>query len=92
MLYQLRQAGVLGRQQAVVMGEFSGIRLSEYDNGFSLDSVIEQMQRVSGVPFVTGLPFGHIENLVTLPFGANAHLVATERGFTMKMTDYPHLA
>ncbi len=38
MLYQLYQAGVLGRQQAVVMGEFSGIRLSEYDNCFSLDS------------------------------------------------------
>jgi muramoyltetrapeptide carboxypeptidase len=92
MLYQLHQAGVLGRQHAIVMGEFTGGRLSDYDNGFSLDAVIEQIANVTGVPIVTGLPFGHVDDLLTLPFGASAHLVATERGFTLKMRDYPHLA
>jgi muramoyltetrapeptide carboxypeptidase len=92
MLYQLHQAGVLGRQQAIVMGEFTGSRLTDYDNGFSLDTVIEQIADTTGVPIVTGLQFGHVPDLVTLPFGANAHLVANERGFTLRMTDYPHLA
>ncbi|WP_244140052.1 muramoyltetrapeptide carboxypeptidase [Caballeronia sp. BCC1704] len=92
MIYQLHQAGVLGRQQAVIMGEFSGGRLSDYDNGFSLDAVIEQMRAATGVPFVTGLQFGHVDNLLTLPFGATAHLVANERGFTLALSDYPHLA
>lgn len=92
MIYQLHQAGVLGRQQAVIMGEFSGGRLSDYDNGFSLDAVIEQMRATTGVPFVTGLQFGHVDNLLTLPFGATAHLVANERGFTLALSDYPHLA
>ncbi|SAK66440.1 L,D-carboxypeptidase A [Caballeronia pedi] len=91
MIYQLHQSGVLGRQQAIVMGEFSGGRLSEYDNGYSLDAMIEQVRAVTGIPVVTGLQFGHIENLLTLPFGATAHLVATERGFTLKLSDYPHL-
>ncbi|WP_208606566.1 muramoyltetrapeptide carboxypeptidase [Caballeronia temeraria] len=92
MIYQLYQAGVLGRQQAIVMGEFSGGRLSDYDNGYSLDAMIEQVRSVTGIPVVTGLQFGHIENLLTLPFGATAHLIATERGFTLKLSDYPHLA
>ncbi|SAK73880.1 L,D-carboxypeptidase A [Caballeronia glebae] len=92
MIYQLYQAGVLGRQQAIVMGEFSGGRLSDYDNGYSLDAMIEQVRSVTGIPVVTGLQFGHVENLLTLPFGATAHLVASERGFTLKLSDYPHLA
>jgi len=92
MIYQLHQSGMLGRQQAIVMGEFSGGRLSEYDNGYSLDAMIEQVRAVTGIPVVTGLQFGHIENLLTLPFGATGHLVATERGFTLKLSDYPHLA
>ncbi len=92
MIYQLHQSGMLGRQQAIVMGEFSGGRLSDYDNGYSLDAMIEQVRSVIGIPVVTGLQFGHVENLLTLPFGATAHLVATERGFTMKLSDYPHLA
>jgi muramoyltetrapeptide carboxypeptidase len=92
MIYQLHQSGILGRQQALVMGEFSGGRLSEYDNGYSLEAMIEQVRAVIGIPVVTGLQFGHVENLLTLPFGANAHLVAGSRGFTMKLTDYPHLA
>ncbi|WP_277183338.1 muramoyltetrapeptide carboxypeptidase [Caballeronia sp. BR00000012568055] len=92
MLYQLHQAGVLGRQQAVLMGDFMGGRLIEYDNGYSLDATIEQIRNVTGIPIVTGLQFGHIDDLLTLPFGASAHLVANEQGFTLSVTDYPHLA
>ncbi|CAH2797363.1 MAG: Muramoyltetrapeptide carboxypeptidase (EC [uncultured Caballeronia sp.] len=92
MIYQLHQSGVLGRQQAIVMSEFSGGRLSEYDNGYSLDTMIEQIRSATGIPVVTGLQFGHVENLLTLPFGAMAHLVSNERGFTLKLSNYPHLA
>lgn len=92
MIYQLHQSGVLGRQQALVMGEFSGGRLSDYDNGYSLDAMLDQVRAVTGIPVVTGLQFGHVENLLTLPFGATAHLVARPQGFTMKLSDYPHLA
>jgi muramoyltetrapeptide carboxypeptidase len=92
MLYQLHQAGVLGRQQAILMGDFAGGRLVEYDNGYSLDATIEQIRNVTGIPIVTGLQFGHIDDLLTLPFGASAHLIANEQGFTLSMTDYPHLA
>lgn len=91
MIYQLHQSGILGRQQALVMGEFSGARLADYDNGYSFDTMLEQVRAVIGIPVVTGLQFGHVENLLTLPFGATAHLVARPQGFTMKLSDYPHL-
>jgi muramoyltetrapeptide carboxypeptidase len=41
---------------------------------------------------VTGLKFGHVPELLTLPFGATAHLVARPHGFEMKLSNYPHLA
>ncbi|MBF3725047.1 muramoyltetrapeptide carboxypeptidase, partial [Burkholderia pseudomallei] len=45
-----------------------------------------------GIPIVTGLQFGHVPDLLTLPFGARAELVANEHGFRLTMSDYPHLA
>ena len=52
----------------------------------------QQVRAVIGIPVVTGLQFGHVENLLTLPFGATAHLVARPQGFTLRVSDYPHLA
>jgi muramoyltetrapeptide carboxypeptidase len=92
MIYQLHLSGILGRQQALVLGEFSGARLAEYDNGYSFDAMLQQVRDVIGIPVVTGLQFGHVENLLTLPFGATAHLVARPKGFRMTLSDYPHLA
>jgi muramoyltetrapeptide carboxypeptidase len=92
MIYQLHLSGVLARQQAILLGDFSGIRAYEYDNGYSLGAVIEQIRSVTGIPVVTGLPFGHIDDMVTLPVGAKAQLVAHLRGFRLTVKGHPHLA
>jgi muramoyltetrapeptide carboxypeptidase len=92
MLYQLHQSGILARQQALLLGQFTGGRLSEYDNGYSFETMIEHMRPVIGIPVISGLQFGHVPDLLTLPFGATAHLVAHPSGFTMKLSDYPYLA
>jgi muramoyltetrapeptide carboxypeptidase len=92
MLYQLHLAGLLGRQQALVLGSFSGIKRYDYDNGYDLAAVIEQIRSVTGLPVLTGLPFGHIDDMVTLPVGANAHLVADGTGFRLTVTGHPHLS
>jgi muramoyltetrapeptide carboxypeptidase len=92
MLHQLHQSGILPRQQALVLGQFTGARLSEFDNGYSLDTMLEQMRSVIGIPVVTGLQFGHVPDLLTLPFGATARLVARPSGFTIQLSDYPFLA
>ncbi|HEX7684971.1 MAG TPA: muramoyltetrapeptide carboxypeptidase [Trinickia sp.] len=92
MLYQLRLAGVLERQQAIVFGDFTGGKLSPYDNGYDLAAVIEQIRDVAGLPVVTGLRFGHGADLVTLPFGAQARLAAGHEGFSLTITGHPTLS
>ncbi len=92
MLYQLQLAGILQKQQAIVMGIFSESSALEYNNGFTLDSVAEQISRVSGVPVIRGLQFGHVENMLTLPVGAHARLVSGAEGFALTMSGYPMLS
>ncbi|SMF98455.1 muramoyltetrapeptide carboxypeptidase [Burkholderia singularis] len=92
MIYQLHLSGILARQQALVLGQFTGARSFEYDNGYDMQAMIEQVREVVGIPVVTGLQFGHVPDLLTLPFGAHAQLVANEHGFRLTMSDYPSLA
>lgn len=91
MIYQLHLSGILGQQQALVFGDLSGGRAFDYDNGYGLDAMIEQVRSVVGIPVITGLPFGHIADLVTLPVGAYAKLEADQHGFELAVSGYPHL-
>jgi len=79
MLTQLWHAGVLQRQQAIVLGEFSSYRLAEHDNGYDLPQVVQWLRDTAKVPVVTGLPYGHVQTKATLPVGAAVGL-ATEDG------------
>jgi muramoyltetrapeptide carboxypeptidase len=92
MIYQLHLAGILARQQALVLGDFSGGKAFDYDNGYDLQAMIDHVRTVVRIPVLTGLPFGHIEDMVTLPVGGQAHLVANQHGFRLTASDYPHLA
>lgn len=91
MIYQLHFAGILERQQALVLGDFSGSKTFDYDNGYDLHAMVEQVRSVIGIPVFTGLPFGHIPDMVTLPVGAQAQLHASQHGFELAVTDYPYL-
>lgn len=91
MLLQLMHAGVLGRQQAVVLGDFSGYRLSPADNGYDFDQMLAYLRQTLPCPVLTGLAFGHIARRVTIPFGAQGRLVSDESGWTLDLSDYPTL-
>ncbi len=92
MVLQLQQAGVLERQRALVLGDFSGYRLSAADNGYDFDAMLAYLRAHLGIPVVAGLPFGHIRERCTLPFGAPARLVSDAEGFTLTASGYPTLA
>ena len=78
MLHQLHFAGVLARQRAILVGAFTGYELAEHDNGYDLGAAIAHVAHACRVPFVTGLPFGHVRAKLTLPVGGRARL--TVRG------------
>ena len=86
MLLQLHEAGVLGKQRAILLGHFSQYRLYEVDRGYNLDAAIDLMRgRIpKSIPILTGLPFGHIKDKLTLPVGAQVNLQASIIGFVLE--------
>ncbi|MGP1664923.1 MAG: muramoyltetrapeptide carboxypeptidase, partial [Rhodanobacter sp.] len=91
LLYQLHLSGVLGRQRALVLGDFSHCRVSGYDNGYGLADSFAQIRRASGVAVIDGMPAGHEPDKFTLPFGAPARLRVAGGKATLDFSGYPHL-
>ena len=74
MLTQLLHAGVLARQKAVVLGQFTNYKLAPHDKGFRLQSVVDWLRTQIKAPVLTNLPFGHVATKVLLPVGATVSL------------------
>jgi muramoyltetrapeptide carboxypeptidase len=74
MLTQLLYAGVLTRQKAIVLGQFTEFKLVPHDRGFKLQSVVDWLRMQVKVPVLTNLPYGHVATKVLLPVGASADL------------------
>lgn len=92
MLLQLAHAGILERQQAIVLGDFSGYRLTEFDNGYDFSSMLDYLRGRLGLPVLQGLPFGHTRDKLTLPVGAQCVLQSDAAGFSMALSGHPVLA
>lgn len=92
MFYQLAHAGVLQRQAAIVLGDFSPVTPMPNDNGFDLNAAVERLRQICSVPVFTGLPFGHTSLKLTLPVGGRARLVVKRGGDAMlELSRYPNL-
>lgn len=91
MMLQLLHAGVLARQQAVLLGDFSNYRLGAFENGYDFDAMLAYLRAHLPIPVLTGLPFGHIRDKVSLAVGAHAELVSNNQGFRLSMSGYPVL-
>jgi muramoyltetrapeptide carboxypeptidase len=91
MLLQLMHTGVLARQRAIVLGDFSGYRLAPADNGYDFDEMLAYVRATLPVPVLTGLEFGHVPRRVTIPFGAHGHLACDGEQWKLTLSDYPTL-
>lgn len=79
MLTQLLHAGVLGRQKAVIFGQFTEFSLVPHDRGFGLPAVLSWLRQQIRIPVLTNLPYGHVGTKVVLPVGAKAQLLVEGR-------------
>lgn len=86
MLMQLLDAGILANQGAILLGGFSAYRLYDNDRGYSLQSAIEAIRKrlPKSVPILTGLPFGHQTDKLTLPVGVTSNLSYNPERFTLQ--------
>ncbi|SHG74509.1 muramoyltetrapeptide carboxypeptidase [Massilia sp. CF038] len=91
MLLQLLQAGVLARQKALILGDFSAYKLAPNDNGYDFDAMLAYLRSTLPIPVLTGLQYGHCRKLVTIPFGAKAQLRSDASHFTIDLSGYPAL-
>ena len=91
MLLQLLHAGVLSRQKAVILGDFSGYRLTDYDNGYDLPAMLAFLGDQLPMPVLQGLPFGHTRDKLTLPIGASCLLRSSPTRLQLALSDYPTL-
>jgi muramoyltetrapeptide carboxypeptidase len=79
MLTHLLHAGVLAKQKAIVLGQFTNYRLAPHDKGFKLQTVVDWLRTQVKVPVLQNLPFGHVATKVVLPVGAKVNLAVEGR-------------
>ena len=70
MLYSLYLSGAFKRQQAIVLGAFSGTGQDSYDARYDMSLVVKQLKQITHLPVFTGLPFGHVARKQSFPLGA----------------------
>ena len=79
MLTQLLYSGVLARQKAIVLGQFTEFTKVPHDGTFRLATVVAWLRSQLKVPVLTNLPFGHVQTKVLLPVGATVELALQGR-------------
>jgi len=88
MLWQLHYAGILARQQAILLGAFTEYALAPNDGGYDFDAAVARIRDACAVPIYTGLPFGHVRDKLTLPVGGRLALDVRDGAAQLRFHDY----
>lgn len=89
MFWQLKHAGILDKQRAVVLGAFTDCTAAANARySYNMAEVIETLREIAPCPVLTGFPFGHIPAKVTLPMGAPAKLSVKGARYTLSVRGY----
>lgn len=89
LFFQLHHAGVLGRQKALVLGDFSDCRpTNPVRYPYSMEEVVETLRNLLPYPVLTDLPFGHIARKVTLPVGASGTLSIHSGSYSLRFSGH----
>ncbi|MBC7621162.1 MAG: LD-carboxypeptidase [Candidatus Saccharibacteria bacterium] len=79
MLTQLLHSGVLARQKAIILGQFTEFKLWPHDRGYKLEVVVNWLRQQVKIPVLTNLPYGHVATKVLLPVGKKMDLMLEGR-------------
>lgn len=80
MLQQLWQSGLLSRVSGIIYGDFLDGDTELNQGEFNTEEILAYYARLSGKPTLKGLPAGHDDDNLFLPFGIRAVLEAKEDG------------
>ncbi len=86
MLWQLKHAGILNQQRAIVLGHFTQCEPSpQLRYPYRMPVAIETLRAMVDCPVLTGFPFGHVAQKTTLPMGAHAALTIGGEHYTLQL-------
>jgi muramoyltetrapeptide carboxypeptidase len=86
---QLYHAGVLSRQRALVLGDFSDcVPTNPIRYPYAMDEVVDTLRQLLPFPVLTELPFGHIARKATLPFGAPGTLSLRDGAYSLRFSGH----
>ena len=83
MFLQLFHAGILHKQSAIILADFTDCDPEAGRFPYSMRHVAETLRELLPIPVLTGLPFGHVAKKLTLPFGAPARLSIHDAGYSL---------
>jgi muramoyltetrapeptide carboxypeptidase len=79
MLMQLRHASVFLRVRGVLAGQFTESTPKDPSQpSLTLDEVLLETAHAAGIPFLSNLPFGHVDQKMTLPVGLRVRVDAAD--------------
>ncbi len=93
MLNTLYLSGILGKQRAIIFGNFRMGNIRDvYDSSYDFSTVVNHISRTAKIPVLTGFPFGHIADKITFPLGAHAKVRSrSDGGYSVEFDSYPTL-
>jgi muramoyltetrapeptide carboxypeptidase len=83
MLLQLFHAGILQKQRALLLADFTDCEPAAGRFPYSMAHVIDTLRTLLPYPVLSELPFGHVAKKLTLPFGADATLAIGDGAYTL---------
>jgi muramoyltetrapeptide carboxypeptidase len=84
MILQLYHCGLLSKQQAILIGEFTDCKPEETRFPYSMEHVVNTLRRIVDCPVLEHFPFGHVARKLTIPFGADATLSIHESRYRVQ--------
>lgn len=87
MLLQLRLSGALQSCAGIAFGSFTntGERDSSLGGSRTLDAVLQEAADIAGVPTLSNIPMGHIDDQWSIPLGLEAEIDADAKSITVIM-------
>ncbi len=83
MFLHLKRIGVLDKINALAFGQFTNMQESGRPFGYSLKDIISEHTDGLDIPVLYNLPFGHGEDLYTMPIGVDAEINTDTCEFTL---------
>jgi len=81
--YQLFHAGILQKQKALILADFTDCQPTSGRFAYTMAHVIDTLRELLPYPVLTGLPFGHVAKKLTIPYGGQAELVIAAAQFSL---------